>query len=157
MPAPAYGEVDIQITTGSIASLMQSGAINLADTGMTNQQINSLASAGKTVVWQDTGNFDMFAITSAPAAQVGPLGNKLVRQAIAYALPYNEVLKNILYGRGERAGSIVMNFAPEYTGSSVVLTNIAKAKALMKGPVTRRSPSRCITWKATRTRPTQRS
>jgi peptide/nickel transport system substrate-binding protein len=133
LPAPAYGEVDIQITTGSIASLMQSGAINLADTGMTNQQINSLASAGKTVVWQDTGNFDMFAITSSPAAQVGPLGNKLVRQAIAYALPYKQVLKNILYGRGERAGSIVMNFAPEYTGAWLQYsTNIAKAKALMK-------------------------
>jgi peptide/nickel transport system substrate-binding protein len=112
---------------------MQSGAINLADTGMTNQQVNSLASAGKTVVWQDTGNFDMFAITSSPASQVGPLGNKLVRQAIAYALPYNEVLKNILYGRGQRAGSIVMNFAPEYTGAWLQYsTNIAKAKQLMK-------------------------
>lgn len=133
LPAPAYSEVDITITTGSIASLLQSGSINFADGGMTNQQINTLANAGKTVVWQDTGNFDMFAITSSPASQVGPLGNRLVREAIAYVVPYSEVLKNILYGRGERAGSIVMNFAPEYKGAWLQYsTNIAKAKALMK-------------------------
>ena len=64
---------------------MQSGAINFADFGMTDQQVNNLASAGKTVDWEDTGFFDMFAITSAPASQVGALANPLVRQAMAYA------------------------------------------------------------------------
>jgi peptide/nickel transport system substrate-binding protein len=83
MPAPAYKQVDIQITSGSIASLLQSGSINLADTGMTDQQVNQLAGAGKSVFWQDTGFFDMFAITSSPSSQVGALANPLVRQAMA--------------------------------------------------------------------------
>lgn len=132
LPAPAYKQVSIQITTGSIASLMQSGSINFADFGMTDQQVNSLQSAGKAVDWQDTGFFDMFAITSQPTSQVGALGNVLVRRAIAYSLPYNEVLNNIIYGRGERAGSIVMNYAPEYTGAWLQYsTNLAKAKQLM--------------------------
>jgi peptide/nickel transport system substrate-binding protein len=133
LPAPAYKEVDVQITSGSIASLMQSGAINEADFGMTDQQVNDLASAGKTVDWQDTGFFDMFAITSAPTSQVGALANPLVRQAMAYTLPYNEVLSNVLFGRGARAGSLVMPTAPEYTAAWLrYSTNIPKATQLMK-------------------------
>ncbi len=132
LPAPNYKEVDIQITSGSISSLMGSGSINLADTGMTNEQINNLAGAGKTVVWQDTGNFDMFAITAAPASQVGPLGNVQVRQAMAYVMPYDQIVKNVIFDRGERAGSIVVPSAPEYTPAWMqYTTNVAKAKALM--------------------------
>jgi peptide/nickel transport system substrate-binding protein len=132
MPAPVDREVVIQITSGSIASLMQSGAINFADFGMTDQQANDLASAGRTVVWQDTGFFDMFAITSGPASQVGALANPLVRQAMAYAMPYSEVLNNVLFGRGERAGSIVMPTAPEYTPAWLrYSTDLAKAAQLM--------------------------
>jgi peptide/nickel transport system substrate-binding protein len=132
MPAPAYKEVDIQITTGSVASLMQSGSINYADQGMTDSQVNSLGTAGKTVDWEDTGNFDMFAITTDPSSQVGPLGNLDVRKAIAYALPYTQVLNSVIDGRGERAGSIVMPSAPEYTGAWLQYsTDLAKAKALM--------------------------
>ena len=133
LPAPAYKEVDIQITSGSIASLMQSGSINFADFGMTDQQVNNLASAGKVVDWQDTGFFDMFAITSGPASQVGALANPSVRQAMAYAMPYGDVLNNVLYGRGERAGSIVMPTAPEYTPAWLrYQTNLTKAAQLMK-------------------------
>ena len=52
---------------------------------------------------------------------------------MAYALPYDEVLNNVLYGRGERAGSIVMPTAPEYTPAWLrYSTNIAKAAQLMK-------------------------
>lgn len=133
LPAPAYTDVDVQITSGSIASLMQSGSLNFADFGMTDQQANDLANAGKVVDWEDTGFFDMFAITSAPAAQVGALANPLVRQAMAYAMPYSEVLNQVLYGRGERAGSIVMPTAPEYTGAWLrYQTNLTKAAQLMK-------------------------
>jgi peptide/nickel transport system substrate-binding protein len=132
LPQPMYKKVDIQVTTGSIASLMSGGAINFADSGMTNQQENSLAAGGKTVDWEATGFFDMFAITASPTSQVGALSNPLVRKAMAYALPYNDVLNNVLYGRGERAGSIVMPWATEYTPAWLQYsTNIAKAKQLM--------------------------
>jgi peptide/nickel transport system substrate-binding protein len=133
MPAPSYTTVQIQITTADIGSLLKSGTVNLGDSGFTNQETNSLASAGLKVYWQETGNFDMFAITSAPAKQVGALANVDVRKAIAYAMPYDLILKSILFGRGARDYSIVSPTAPEYTPAwSIYTTNLAKAKALMK-------------------------
>lgn len=131
-PTPDYQEVDIRITTGSVTSLLQQGGINFGEYGMTNQQVDTLAKSGLTVDWEDTGNFDMFAITSGPADQVGPLANPTVRQAIAYALPYDEVLKNIIFGRGERDESIVSPTAPEYTPAwSMYSTDLSKSMALM--------------------------
>ncbi|MDT7554553.1 MAG: peptide/nickel transport system substrate-binding protein [Pseudonocardiales bacterium] len=131
-PAPNFTEVDVRVTSGSIASLLQTGDVNYADSGMTSKQADDLAKAGRSVFWQTTGNFDMFAITAAPTADVGPLGNKLVRQAMGYALPYDEVLKSVIYGRGERSGSLVQPTAPEYTPAWLVYkTDLAKAKQLM--------------------------
>jgi peptide/nickel transport system substrate-binding protein len=133
LPAPDYREVDIQITTGSISSLIQSHDINFAEYGMTNKQVDDLAKAGHTVYWEDTGNFDMFAMTSSPAGQVGALANTTVRQAIAYALPYGAVLQNIVYGRGDRDLSMVSPSAPEYTPAwSMYTTDLSKATALMQ-------------------------
>jgi peptide/nickel transport system substrate-binding protein len=63
---------------------------------------------------------------------VGPLGNPLVRQAIGYALPYDAVLKNIIFGRGSLDHSIVMPTAPEYTPAwSKYTTDLDKAKQLL--------------------------
>jgi peptide/nickel transport system substrate-binding protein len=131
-PAPSYPTVDIRITSGSVPSLLKSGDINVGEYGMTNQQINSLAKAGLSVDWQNTGNFDMFAITAGPSDQVGALANTSVRQAIAYSLPYDQILKDVIYNRGTRANSIVSASAPEYEPSwSMYSTDLAKAKALM--------------------------
>lgn len=132
LPAPSYKEVDVRVTSGSIASLLQTGEINYADSGFTSKQADDLGKAGRSVVWQTTGNFDMFAITATPKNEVGPLADKRVRQAMAYALPYDQVLKNVIYGRGERSGSLVQPSAPEYKPSwSGYTTDLAKAKALM--------------------------
>jgi len=133
MPQPSYKTVEIRITTASVASLMQSGTINFGEFGITNQQVNSLAKAGLSVYWQNIGFFDMFAITSAPADQVGPLANVDVRRAMADAMPYNTIVNDVLYGRGSRAYSIVSTSAPGYTPAwNIYNTNISKAQALMK-------------------------
>jgi peptide/nickel transport system substrate-binding protein len=131
-PQPSYPTVNIRITTGSIMSLLQGGDINVGEYGMTNEQVNTLQSDGFTVEWADTGNFDMFAISSAPTQQVGALGSVDVRRAIAYALPYDQVLQNVVFGRGARDLSIVSPTAPEYTPAwSQYSTNLTKAKSLM--------------------------
>lgn len=131
-PTPNYTDVTIRITSGSIASLMQSKEINYADTGLTSKQVDDLGKAGDSVFWQTTGNFDMFAITVSPEDEVGPLADKNVRKAMAYALPYDEVLNNVHYGRAERAGSLVQPSAPEYKDSwSQYETDIDKAKEYM--------------------------
>jgi peptide/nickel transport system substrate-binding protein len=132
-PQPYYKTVDIRITTASIGSLLQSGTINFGEFGMTNEEVNTLAKSGLPVYWQNTGFFDMFAITSDPTDQVGPLANLDVRQAIAYAMPYKTVLDDILYDRGTRAYSIVTTSAPEYTPAwDMYNTDLSKAEALMK-------------------------
>jgi peptide/nickel transport system substrate-binding protein len=131
-PAPSYSKVHVSITTGNVPTLLRSGTINVGEYGMTNQDVDSLAKAGLNVVWANTGNFDMFGITAGPASQVGMLAKTEVRQAIAYALPYDTILKNILYGRGARAESIVSPTAPEYTPAwSGYNTDLAKATSLM--------------------------
>jgi peptide/nickel transport system substrate-binding protein len=133
LPQPDYPVINIQVTSGSVASLLQSKSINFGEYGMTNQQVQTLSQAGLSVAWENTGNFDMFGITAAPTAQVGALGDVRVRQAIAYALPYDTILKDIVYGRGERDMSIVSPTAPEYTPAwSQYTTDITKAKALMQ-------------------------
>jgi peptide/nickel transport system substrate-binding protein len=132
MPLPPYKTIDIRITTANIGSLLEAKTINVGDSGFTNQEVNSLASAGLKAYWQETGNFDMFAITAGPSGQVGSLANVDVRKAIAYALPYETILNNIVSGRGARDYSIVSPTAPEYTPAwSQYTTNIAKAKTLM--------------------------
>jgi peptide/nickel transport system substrate-binding protein len=130
-PAPFYKKIDIRITTASTASLLQSGDINVGEFGFTNQQANSMASDQKlTVMHANTPEFMMFAIAADPGA--GPLHDPKVRQAIAYALPYDSVLKNVFFNRARRDLSIVSAGALEYTPAwSMYNTDLTKAKALM--------------------------
>jgi peptide/nickel transport system substrate-binding protein len=132
LPQPSFTTVDIRITSGSVPSLLQNGDINFGESGMTNAQVNTLEKAGLSVFWQNTGHFDLLAITSGPAKEVGALADKSVRQAIAYALPYDQILKNVVYNRGSRDLSMVAPSAPEYTPAwSKYTTDLTKAKALM--------------------------
>jgi peptide/nickel transport system substrate-binding protein len=56
-----------------------------------------------------------------------------VRQAIAYAMPYNEILQDVIVGCGTRDYSIVSPTAPEYTLAwSMYSTNMTKAQSLMR-------------------------
>ena len=113
-------------------SLLQNGDINFGESGMTNAQVNKLEDAGLGVFWQNTGHFDLLAITAGPAPEVGALADKRVRQAIAYALPYDQILKNVVYGRGSRDPSLVAPSAPEYSPAwSKYTTDLTKAKGLM--------------------------
>jgi peptide/nickel transport system substrate-binding protein len=132
-PEPYYKTVNVRITTASVGSLLQSGTIDLGEFGMTDAEVNTLQKDGLPVYWENTGNFDMFAVTAAPTSQVGALADVDVRQAIAYAVPYDTVLKDIIFGRGSRDYSIVSPSAPEYTPAwSMYYTDLTKAKALMQ-------------------------
>jgi peptide/nickel transport system substrate-binding protein len=131
-PQPAYKKVTIQISSGSVQSLLKNGDINFGEFGMTNQEVNSLKDGGMNVYWATTGNFDMFAVTAGPKEEVGALADPLVRQAMAYAMPYDQILKNVIFGRGSRDDSIVAKSAPEHTPAwSQYKTDVAKAKDLM--------------------------
>ena len=62
-----------------------------------------------------------------------PFDNKLVRQAVNYAIPIQAILPNVLFGYGVQMKSPIPNLTPTYLGDySPYKHDIAKAKALMK-------------------------
>ncbi len=65
--------------------------------------------------------------------QKPPFDNKLVRQAINYAIPIQAIVPNVLYGYGTQMKSPIPNLTPSYLGDySPYKHDLAKAKALMK-------------------------
>jgi peptide/nickel transport system substrate-binding protein len=65
--------------------------------------------------------------------QKPPFDNRLVRQAINYAIPIQAIVPNVLYGYGTQMKSPIPNLTPSYLGDySPYKHDIAKAKALMK-------------------------
>jgi len=130
LPQPYYKTITIRISTASTASLLQRGDINVGEFGFTNQQANEMAkSKNLTVVHANTPEFMMFAIAADPKS---PFTDVKVRQATAYALPYDSILKNVFFNRARRDLSIVTAGAIEYTPAwAIYKTDLAKAKALM--------------------------
>ena len=62
-----------------------------------------------------------------------PFDNKLVRQAVNYAIPIQAILPNVLFGYGTQMKSPIPSLTPSYLGDySPYKHDIAKAKALMK-------------------------
>ena len=62
-----------------------------------------------------------------------PFDNKLVRQAVNYAIPIQAILPNVLFGYGTQMKSPIPSLTPTYLGDySPYKHDIAKAKALMK-------------------------
>lgn len=62
---------------------------------------------------------------------VAPLDNVLVRQAIAYATPYGELLENVMYGYGSRATSPVPSLTKWHRDVSPYDFDPAKARELL--------------------------
>jgi peptide/nickel transport system substrate-binding protein len=62
-----------------------------------------------------------------------PFDNKLVRQAVNYAIPIQAILPNVLYGYGVQMKSPIPNLTPSYLGDySPYKFDVVRAKALMK-------------------------
>jgi ABC-type transport system substrate-binding protein len=64
---------------------------------------------------------------------VEPFDNKLVRQAMAYAIPYDDILEKVYYGSADRMLSFFMPWAPGYNPDPWVYEeDLEKAKALLE-------------------------
>jgi peptide/nickel transport system substrate-binding protein len=62
-----------------------------------------------------------------------PFDNKLVRQAVNFAIPIQAILPNVLFGYGVQMKSPIPNLTPTHLGDySPYKHDIARAKALMK-------------------------
>jgi peptide/nickel transport system substrate-binding protein len=127
---PAYTSVTIQIIgSGSVLSLLKGGSVNLAVYGLTQTDVNSLTSDKNVqVLYAKAPEFTLLELGS----NAGPFKDQKVRQAVGYAIPYDEIVKSVYGGHAERQSSYVTKDAAGYKPSwDMYTTDIAKAKALL--------------------------
>jgi peptide/nickel transport system substrate-binding protein len=128
---PAYKTVNVRVVNnGSIASLLRGGSVNEALFGLTQNDLNSLGKSGFNVDHQTTPDFTYLLLPEGDAKS--PFNNQDVRQAVAYAVPYQQIVQSVYFGRAQRSLSYVNLKAPGYaTAWGMYDTDMAKAKALM--------------------------
>jgi peptide/nickel transport system substrate-binding protein len=128
---PAYKTVNIRVVNnGSIASLLRGGSVNEALFGLTENDLNSLQQNGFTVDHETTPDFTYLLLPEADPKS--PFSSQDVRQAVGYAIPYQEIVSSVYFGRAQRSLSYVNLKAPGYAaGWGMYTTDLAKSKALM--------------------------
>jgi peptide/nickel transport system substrate-binding protein len=111
------------------AALMSSGAVDIAR-DLSTAQLNSLKGNSKVAVYTATSNNEI-AVTMN--SKNPPLNNPLVRQALSYAVPYDDILTNIFHGF---AAPLHSYSAPQFPGYDTTFwtykTDLAKARQLLQ-------------------------
>lgn len=129
-PTPAYKSVVLKITGSSDpVSLMKTGVVDYLADGVTTTQFDNLKSSGFTVINEKDVPDEIRALVTADS---GSTKNPLVRQAIAYATPYSQIINTVFAGRAEKLGTILNPADPFGTKAwAKYATNIPKAKSLL--------------------------
>ena len=126
---PAYKNVTIQVT-GNVLSLVKGGSVNLAVYGMTQADVNSLAS--DTAVEAQFSKAPEFYYFEVPVDAGGPFADVRVRQALAYTIPYGQIIESLYGNKVTQDLSVVVTDANGYTPAwAKYATNLAMAKKLM--------------------------
>ncbi len=65
---------------------------------------------------------------------IAPLDNKLVRQAISYAIPYDALLNQVMFGFASPAGTLIPSTMETYAGDAIDVyeTNLDEARRLLE-------------------------
>jgi peptide/nickel transport system substrate-binding protein len=110
------------------ALLLKQGSIDIAF-GLPANSLNSLRGAdGIQLVNVPSRNWNYLGLNNT----IAPLNDVRVRQAIAYALPYQDLIKHALYGFASPLGGILAGGTPTLDGSLwPYQTNQQKAKSLL--------------------------
>jgi peptide/nickel transport system substrate-binding protein len=110
------------------ALLLQQGSIDLAF-GLPSNKLNSLRGAsGINLINAPSRNWNYLGLTNT----IAPFNNVKVRQAIAYALPYQSLIKDALYGFASPLKGIMSTGTPTLDESLWPYeTDMAKAKSLL--------------------------
>ncbi|KSZ56119.1 hypothetical protein Z045_25035 [Rhodococcus pyridinivorans KG-16] len=126
---PGYDSVTVRvINNGNIASLLRGGEINVGVYGLTQRDLNDLESAGLIIDHEKTPEFTYLQM----ATETGPLADPTVRQAIGYALPYEQIIDSVYFDRASRATSYVNEAAPGYAETfAQYTTDLDAARKLM--------------------------
>jgi len=126
---PAYKNVTITVA-GNVLSLLKGGSANLAVYGLTQKDVDSLASdAALQALYSKAPEFFMVQLGTDAG---GPFDNELVRQAIACTIPYDQIITSLFSGKTTKDQSMVTTGANGYYPAwAQYATDIAKAKELM--------------------------
>jgi peptide/nickel transport system substrate-binding protein len=111
------------------ASLLARGEVDVAQF-LTPREYQSLATNKGVHVW----NFKGYSILQSPLNPAfPPLDNRKVRQALSYAVPYDDIVKGVYLGYARPANGPVSDAAAGkgYPGSFPYRHDPAKAKALL--------------------------
>lgn len=126
---PAYKNVTIQVV-GSVPAVLKGGSANLGVYGLTENDDESLAKdSSLQVLYSKAPEFYMVQLGTDAG---GPFHSELVRQAVAYTIPYDSIVSSLFDGTVTKDLSMVTVGANGYSPAwAQYTTNIAKAKELM--------------------------
>jgi peptide/nickel transport system substrate-binding protein len=126
---PAYKNITITVA-GNVLSLLKGGSANLAVYGLTQEDVDSLASdSALQALYSKAPEFFMLQLGTDAG---GPFANELVRQAIAYTIPYDQIITSLFAGQTTKDLSVVTTGANGYYPAwAQYTTDIDKAKELM--------------------------
>ena len=110
-------------------ALLSRGDVDIAE-GLTGEQLKGLTEVGDVQVISRPSNIIRSLILNT---QKPELQDARVRQAIAYAVPYDQIIQTVFFGEADRQRSPVPAMYPGYTDQYWVYdTNVEKAKALLQ-------------------------
>jgi peptide/nickel transport system substrate-binding protein len=127
---PGFDRVILRVVKDSadIVALMKRGEVDVT-TALGRRELDALQEAGFTILNAAIPNIVRLDF----ALEKPPLDTKEVRQALAYAIPYDSILKNVFGGRGTRAFSYVNPQSPGYLDAyKTYTTDLNKAKELLQ-------------------------
>ncbi|MFT4010342.1 MAG: ABC transporter substrate-binding protein [Nocardioidaceae bacterium] len=122
-------ETKVPSDANRVASLVN-GQVQ-ATQGLTPNQYKELGSNDKVDVLGYTGTDDLYFM---PNFDIEPwVGDKgrLLRQAVAYALPYDEIIDQIYYGSAERKNSVIASGYAGIVEETPYDTDLEKSKELL--------------------------
>jgi peptide/nickel transport system substrate-binding protein len=109
-------------------ALLSRGDVDIAE-GLTGEQLKQLSESGDVQVLSRPSNIIRSLVLNT---QKPELADAKVRQAIAYAVPYDQIIQTVFFGEAERQKSPVPAMYPGYTDKYWVYdTDLEKAKSLM--------------------------
>ncbi|MCA0042520.1 ABC transporter substrate-binding protein [Celeribacter litoreus] len=127
--APAIKKVTVQRVPQSSnrAVVLMSGQAQLAS-GLTPREYDSMRGRAGLAVSGVTGNESTFVHMNF---DVEPFDNPKLREAIAYAVPYDQIIANGYFGQAEQWNGVVPSSYPGYKDVTSFTYDPEKAKALL--------------------------
>jgi peptide/nickel transport system substrate-binding protein len=130
--APVYTTINITATTSPSAQLaaIEAGSTNMAE-GLAYQSLKTLENSSSVQVVGGYTNKLVEMFINYDDAPWNGANTKLLRQAVAYAVPYDQILNGVYPGFSRRAYSHVPSTFGGYVATRTYSTNLDQAKSLM--------------------------